>query len=58
MSVVRVGTNKKYSENWDSIFARGQKKSARPVAGAKKSAGKKSTAKSVGKGTARGKKKR
>lgn len=45
MSVVRVGTNKKYSENWDSIFARGKKKAAKPAASMKKSVAKKTAAK-------------
>ena len=35
MTIVRVGTTKKYSEGWDSAFGKGKKK-AEPVA-AKKS---------------------
>jgi hypothetical protein len=45
VSVVRVGATKKFSENWDSIFSKGSKKSvkkgARPAVSAKKAAGKK-----------------
>ena len=51
MSIVRVGATKKFSENWDSIFTKGSKKSAKtakpakkaakPVASPKKAAGKK-----------------
>jgi hypothetical protein len=43
VSIVRVGTNKEYSNNWDSIFSKGKKKPAKPVAAKKsaKSAGKK-----------------
>ena len=37
MTIVRVGTNKKYSDNWDSIFAKG--KSSKKETAAKKSNG-------------------
>lgn len=34
MTIVRVGATKKYSDNWDAIFAGGKRKSARQAAGA------------------------
>ena len=37
MTIVRVGTNKKYSDNWDSIFGRG--KSSKKETASKKSNG-------------------
>ena len=44
MTIVRVGTNKNYSTNWESAFGKGKKASA-ASAPAKKTATKKSAAK-------------
>jgi hypothetical protein len=49
MSSTRVGTNKKYSENWDNIFggkkaSRGKPAAAKAKKSAKKMAGNKKTA--------------
>ena len=44
MTIVRVGATKKYSDGWESAFAKGKTKTA-PAAAAKKSTAKKSTAK-------------
>ena len=41
MTIVRVGATKKYSDGWESAFAKGKKKTA-PAAAAKKSTAKKS----------------
>jgi hypothetical protein len=41
VSVVRVGATQKYSDNWQSIFAKGHKKMAKPAAAAKKPGAKK-----------------
>jgi len=35
MSVTRVGTNKKYSDNWDNIFSGGKRQSSPKQAAAK-----------------------
>jgi hypothetical protein len=42
VSIIRIGSNDKYSSGWDSIFAKGKKTIAAKPAGKKKSAGKKS----------------
>ena len=50
MTIVRVGTNQKYSDGWVSAFSR--KKTAKPAAakaGAKKSSAKKASPKKSGK---------
>jgi len=51
MSVIRVGSTEKYSDNWDNIFG-GKKKSASK----KKSVAKKSTKKTTKKATKKTKK--
>ena len=48
MSVTRVGTTKKFADNWEQIFG-GKKKAIRGKAAGKKSAKKKLTAKLSGK---------
>ncbi len=44
MTIVRVGTTKKYSEGWSGAFGKG-KKTAEPASAAKKLAAKKAAAK-------------
>jgi len=56
MSVTRVGTNKKYSDNWENIFSgrRGKASAvAKPAKAAKKSAKKKPAGKTAKKSTGR-----
>lgn len=56
MSVTRVGTNKKYSDNWDNIFSGRKGKSTvvtTPVKAAKKSAKKKPAGKAAKKSAGR-----
>jgi hypothetical protein len=38
VTIVRVGTNKKYSEGWESAFGKGKKKTEAAAPAAKKSA--------------------
>jgi len=38
MSILRVGSTRKFSDNWDSIFSSGKKKSAAKKSTAKKKA--------------------
>ncbi|MGY8768743.1 MAG: hypothetical protein ACKVH8_10010 [Pirellulales bacterium] len=48
MSIIRVGTNKKYSEGWDAAFGKSSKKSTKKTASKKtatKAAAKKKKAK-------------
>ena len=50
MTIVRVGSNQKYSEGWEAAFSKGKKSAAQAVGGAKsgtakKAAGKKASAK-------------
>ena len=44
MTIVRVGTTKKYSEGWETAFGKGKKAAAAPVA-AKKASPKKAAGK-------------
>jgi nitroimidazol reductase NimA-like FMN-containing flavoprotein (pyridoxamine 5'-phosphate oxidase superfamily) len=55
VTIVRVGTNKNYSTNWESAFGKGKKKAA-TAAPAKKSAAKKSAKASPKKKSAKKKK--
>ncbi len=54
MTIVRVGSNSKYAEGWESAFTKGKKSSAKPAAAAPKAGGKK---KASAKKKAAGKKK-
>ena len=38
MSVVRVGSNQQFSENWDNVFGGGKRKKSASKRGAKKKA--------------------
>jgi hypothetical protein len=42
VSIIRIGSNDKYSSGWDSIFSKGKKTSAAKGAAKKKSPAKKS----------------
>ncbi len=55
MTIVRVGSTSKYSENWSSIFTKGKKSAAKPAAAAP--AAKAPAKKSAKKKAAKGKKK-
>jgi hypothetical protein len=56
MSIVRVGTTKQYSDNWDNIFGGGTRKSSTKKAAAKRA--RKSTKKSAKSTSKAGAKKR
>jgi hypothetical protein len=49
VTIVRVGTTKKYSEGWDSAFAKGKKKAAAAAAKPAKKAAKKAAPKAAAK---------
>lgn len=54
MSITRVGSTKKFADNWENIFGGGKKAAAKPAG--KKGAGKKSAKKTAGKPAKKGKK--
>jgi hypothetical protein len=56
VTIVRVGTNKKYSDGWEAAFGKGSAKRKSTAAKAKKSAGKKPARSSAKKKPAKGKK--
>lgn len=55
MTIVRVGTNKRYSDNWDSIFGKG-KSSKKETASRKSNGAAKKTKKAASPKKATGKK--
>ncbi|MCC6492325.1 MAG: hypothetical protein IT424_04830 [Pirellulales bacterium] len=55
MSITRVGSTKKFSDNWDNIFGGGKKSKAAEKPAGKKAA-KKSAKKTAGKAAKQGKK--
>lgn len=58
MSIVRIGSTKKFAENWDNIFGGGKKAKADSKSAGKKSAKKKSAKKKTAKKAAKKGKKR
>jgi hypothetical protein len=55
VTIVRVGSNSKYAQGWESAFTKGKKSSAKPAAAAKAS-GKKASAKKKAAGKKKSKK--